>query len=71
LAPKLKRLSMISNYDETDASKTFEVDYKMMVMDLDNPLLRDDHSISSRNKQLLTEAQNKGVKVVLASGRPT
>jgi len=62
---------MISNYDETETSKTFEVDYKMLVLDLDDTLLRDDHSISSRNKQLLTEAQRKGVKVVLASGRPT
>lgn len=62
---------MIANYDETETTKTFEVDYKMLVLDLDDTLLRDDHSISSRNKKLLTEAQNKGVKVVLASGRPT
>ncbi|ADQ80243.1 Cof-like hydrolase [Paludibacter propionicigenes WB4] len=61
----------MSNYDETETSKTFEVDYKMLVLDLDDTLLRDDHSISSRNKKLLTEAQEKGVKVVLASGRPT
>jgi len=43
----------------------------MLVLDLDDTLLRDDHSISSRNKELLAEAQRKGVKVVLASGRPT
>lgn len=61
----------MSNYDETETSKTFEVDYKMLVLDLDDTLLRDDHSISTRNKKLLTEAQEKGVKVVLASGRPT
>lgn len=45
--------------------------YKMLVLDLDDTLLRDDYSISDRNKQLLIQAQELGVKVVLASGRPT
>ncbi|MGM7722447.1 Cof-type HAD-IIB family hydrolase [Metabacillus sp. Hm71] len=45
--------------------------YKMIVLDLDDTLLRDDHSISARTKQSLMEAQEMGVKVVLASGRPT
>lgn len=45
--------------------------YKMLVLDLDDTLLRDDYSISARNKDLLFQAQNMGVKVVLASGRPT
>jgi Cof subfamily protein (haloacid dehalogenase superfamily) len=45
--------------------------YKMIVLDLDDTLLRDDHSISDRTKQALMEAQEMGVKVVLASGRPT
>ncbi|WP_019241713.1 MULTISPECIES: Cof-type HAD-IIB family hydrolase [Bacillus] len=45
--------------------------YKMIVLDLDDTLLRDDHSISERTKQALMEAQEMGVKVVLASGRPT
>lgn len=45
--------------------------YKMIVLDLDDTLLRDDHSISDRTKQALMKAQEQGVKVVLASGRPT
>lgn len=45
--------------------------YKMIVLDLDDTLLRDDHSISDRTKQALMKAQENGVKVVLASGRPT
>ncbi|WP_186579920.1 Cof-type HAD-IIB family hydrolase [Aquibacillus kalidii] len=45
--------------------------YKMIVLDLDDTLLRDDHTISTRTKQALMEAQARGVKVVLASGRPT
>ena len=45
--------------------------YKMIVLDLDDTLLQDDHSISDRTKQALMKAQANGVKVVLASGRPT
>ncbi|MBO9130135.1 Cof-type HAD-IIB family hydrolase [Bacillus sp. 165] len=45
--------------------------YKMIVLDLDDTLLRDDHTISPRTKQALMDAQRLGVKVVLASGRPT
>ena len=45
--------------------------YKMIVLDLDDTLLRDDHTISERTKEALMKAQEIGVKVVLASGRPT
>lgn len=45
--------------------------YKMLVLDLDDTLLTDDYRISERNKKRLIEAQEKGIKVVLASGRPT
>lgn len=56
---------------EINTSKTVEGNYKMLVLDLDDTLLRDDYSISNRNKELLIKAQKQGVKVVLASGRPT
>ncbi|RAP21097.1 hypothetical protein C2W64_03625 [Brevibacillus laterosporus] len=45
--------------------------YKMIVLDLDDTLLQDDHTISARTKNALMKAQEAGVKVVLASGRPT
>ncbi|WP_368504322.1 Cof-type HAD-IIB family hydrolase [Alkalihalophilus sp. As8PL] len=45
--------------------------YKMIVLDLDDTLLQDDHTISERTKNALMQAQENGVKVVLASGRPT
>lgn len=45
--------------------------YKMIVLDLDDTLLCDDHTISPRTKKALMDAQEAGVKVVLASGRPT
>jgi len=45
--------------------------YKMLVLDLDDTLLTDDHKISKENKDALLQAQELGVYVVLASGRPT
>ncbi|KAB7671167.1 Cof-type HAD-IIB family hydrolase [Bacillus sp. B1-b2] len=45
--------------------------YKMIVLDMDDTLLRDDHTISEATKSALMKAQEHGVKVVLASGRPT
>ncbi|MEK4972577.1 Cof-type HAD-IIB family hydrolase [Niallia sp. FSL R7-0648] len=45
--------------------------YKMIVLDMDDTLLTDDHIISEATKTALMLAQEKGIKVVLASGRPT
>lgn len=45
--------------------------YKMLVLDMDDTLLTDDHKISDINKEMLLKAQELGVYVVLASGRPT
>ncbi|PWA07290.1 Cof-type HAD-IIB family hydrolase [Flavobacterium psychrotolerans] len=45
--------------------------YKMLVLDMDDTLLTDDHKISKENKEMLLKAQELGVYVVLASGRPT
>jgi len=45
--------------------------YGMIVLDLDDTLLRDDLTISPRTHDALIEAQKRGVRVVLASGRPT
>ncbi len=47
------------------------MNYRMLVLDLDDTLLRDDYSISEKNKQRLKQAQEAGILVVLASGRPT
>lgn len=45
--------------------------YKMLVLDMDDTLLTDDHTISDENKEMLALAREKGVHVILASGRPT
>lgn len=43
----------------------------MIVVDMDDTLLTDDHIISEENKEMIFKAQEMGVYVVLASGRPT
>lgn len=48
-----------------------EVQYKMIVLDMDDTLLTDDHIISEENKEMIFKAQEMGIYVVLASGRPT
>jgi hypothetical protein len=45
--------------------------YKMLVLDMDDTLLNDDHIISNENKEMIARAQELGVYVILASGRPT
>ncbi|MBK0370181.1 Cof-type HAD-IIB family hydrolase [Flavobacterium agrisoli] len=45
--------------------------YKMLVLDMDDTLLTDDHKISDLNKEMLFKAKEKGVHIILASGRPT
>jgi Cof subfamily protein (haloacid dehalogenase superfamily) len=48
-----------------------EAKYKMIVIDMDDTLLMDDHTISDQNREMISKAQEMGVYVVLASGRPT
>lgn len=47
------------------------MNYKMVVMDMDDTLLKDDRTLSDENRVTIIEAQKRGIKVVLASGRPT
>lgn len=44
--------------------------YKLIAIDMDGTLLREDKTVSDRTKETLRQAKEKGVKVVLASGRP-
>ncbi|WP_414054886.1 Cof-type HAD-IIB family hydrolase [Macrococcus equi] len=45
--------------------------YKMIVLDMDDTLLTSENVILSSTKDVLIKAQQQGIKVVLASGRPT
>lgn len=44
--------------------------YKLIALDMDGTLLTSDKKISDKTKEALKKAEEKGVKVVLASGRP-
>lgn len=44
--------------------------YKLIALDMDGTLLNSQKKVSERNKQAIKAAEKKGVKVVLASGRP-
>lgn len=48
-----------------------ESKYKILVLDIDGTLTDSKKHISRVTKRALRRAQNKGVKIVLASGRPT
>lgn len=45
--------------------------YKLIVLDLDGTLTNSKKEITPRNKETLIRIQEKGVRLVLASGRPT
>ncbi|MBE6050401.1 MAG: sugar-phosphatase [Clostridium sp.] len=44
--------------------------YKIIALDMDGTLLNDEKIITEKTKNALMKAREKGVKVVLASGRP-
>lgn len=47
------------------------MNYEMIVLDLDGTLTNNEKVITPKTKEVLMEAQKRGKKVVLASGRPT
>ena len=45
--------------------------YKLIVLDLDGTLTNSKKIITPRNREILIRVQEQGVRLVLASGRPT
>ena len=45
--------------------------YKLLVLDVDGTLLNNEKEISKRTLSTLLKAQHTGIRIVLASGRPT
>ena len=45
--------------------------YKLLVLDIDGTLTNSEKKITPKTKKALIKAQQKGVKLVIASGRPT
>ena len=46
-------------------------DYRLIALDIDGTLARNDRTVSDYTLSTLVEAQQQGVRVVIASGRPT
>jgi HAD superfamily hydrolase (TIGR01484 family) len=44
--------------------------YKLIAIDMDGTLLKEDKTVSNKTKEALKAASNLGVKIVLTSGRP-
>lgn len=65
------RLSDKMQQDKQKQEREQEMDYKIIVLDLDGTLTNRDKIITPRTKKALMEAQEAGSIVVLASGRPT
>eukprot|EP01136_Pigoraptor_vietnamica_P023671 Opistho-1_new@76018 len=64
-------MASLQYFNRNLQKKSLRMKYKMLVLDIDDTLLNDDHQISEKNKEMILKAQEKGVYVVLASGRPT
>lgn len=47
------------------------MDYKLIALDLDGTLKTTDNRISEKTREALIACQKKGMRVILASGRPT
>ena len=45
--------------------------YKLLALDIDGTLTNSQKQISPKTRQALMEAQQKGLRLILASGRPT
>ena len=45
--------------------------YKLLVLDLDGTLTNNKKEITEHTLRTLIDAQERGIKIVLASGRPT
>lgn len=47
------------------------MELKAIVLDIDGTLLNEEKKLTNRTKEKLIQAQKKGIKLILASGRPT
>ncbi|MDV2686898.1 HAD-IIB family hydrolase, partial [Alkalihalophilus lindianensis] len=45
------------------------IEIKLIALDMDGTLLKNDQQVSEANRQAIKEAKEKGVKVVLSTGR--
>jgi Cof subfamily protein (haloacid dehalogenase superfamily) len=65
-------LNVFLTYNPDDRRKhMFKPEYKLLAIDLDGTLLNDDKQISDEDAEAIIRARKSGLKVVIATGRPT
>lgn len=65
-----KRNDTIQKNTQKKHTKGEKIMYKLVAIDLDGTLLNSYGEVSEKNTQMIQKAMEKGVEVVLASGRP-
>lgn len=60
-----------ATFRKSNQIQTMNQDYRLLVLDLDGTLTNSKKEISPRNLRTLLRLQQSGVRLVLASGRPT
>lgn len=60
-----------ATFRKSNQIQTMSQDYRLLVLDLDGTLTNSKKEISPRNLRTLLRLQQSGVRLVLASGRPT
>lgn len=67
----IQNLTFVQDKKILKKVKSMRQVYKMIVLDLDGTLTNSKKVITPKTKEALIQAQKKGVRIVLASGRPT
>ena len=65
------RKPYLCHFQKNNQIQTMKQDYRLLVLDLDGTLTNSKKEISPRNLRTLLRLQQSGVRLVLASGRPT
>ncbi|EUD66150.1 hypothetical protein C922_03345 [Plasmodium inui San Antonio 1] len=65
-----KMLDIVDQSGKSMSRENLKGEIKILFTDLDGTLLNNDHKLSSLNMQTLIKAKEKGIKIVLATGRP-
>ncbi|KJP86560.1 hypothetical protein AK88_03756 [Plasmodium fragile] len=65
-----KMLDIVDQAGKSVSGENLKNDIKILFTDIDGTLLNSDNTLSPLNMQTLIKAKEKGIKIVLATGRP-
>ncbi|CAG9481764.1 haloacid dehalogenase-like hydrolase, putative [Plasmodium vivax] len=66
-----KMLDIVDQAGKSVSRENLKDEIKILFTDIDGTLLNSDHKLSPQNMQTIIKAKEKGIKIVLATGRPT